>query len=426
MIPVSWTSLKEYVNARGISIQYTEDTVFYYLVAADSYSAFKAQISKTMPGDSADKTDFETNFQPTANRPTTSAFIDRTGSGSLTAQDVVVAANTQGMGSIVFNITGTWVGTIRAEYTVDAGATWNLMTGTDNSQSIFATTTVNDSFKLNCAGSAQVRLRMSAYTSGTAVVNWNAGQSINQIQAWNTNASSLKVAPRSDNINSTGTAGSLNADLVAAIDVGGYQSLEVTITGTWVGTVTFQGCDDNSTFVSASASNISNNLAGPVLTTTANGSFYVPLTFRYFRLRMTAYTSGTANCSHTFDTMTPTDLLPRNYLLTDGTNTAGITANTEIKMLDISNNGGTQAALTVGTSAVEVMVGGSPLANRKSCTLQNSSLVNIFWGYTNAVTTSTGTPIMVGQMYEWKVGTGTHIFVIAVGANNNTRITETA
>lgn len=101
------------------------------------------------------------------------------------------------------------------------------------------------------------------------------------------------------------------------------------------------------------------------------------------------------------------------------------TALGEIKSADVLNGGaGTQAALTVGTTAVEVRVGASPLANRKNVTLFNNSSVTMYWGFSNTVTVSSGTPIFKNQQVEWNVGPSQSIYVIAGTASNNARITE--
>lgn len=97
----------------------------------------------------------------------------------------------------------------------------------------------------------------------------------------------------------------------------------------------------------------------------------------------------------------------------------------EIKASDVLNSGnGVQAALVIGTTAVELKVGGSPLANRKLVTLYNNSNTTLYWGFTGAVTTLSGTPIVKGQQLAWSVGSSQSIFVIAGSAGNNTRITE--
>lgn len=323
MASLDWTTFKAFVDAKRLSIQWAEDTSFYYLSAVDAVDLFSCKISRTLPGDSSDLSDFETNYKSLGNA-SVSLASDRLGSGSLTALNTTVVANSEGASTAMFIVAGTWVGTISVQGSVDSGTTWSSIVATGSGQSVFTTTTSNDNIKVPCGGFNRVRLIMSAYTSGTATVLWDAGSGIGPVQVWNTNATSLKVAPRSDTINSTGSAGSLNADLVASIDVGGYQTMELQVTGTFVGTITFQGSEDNSTFVSVSASNISNTSSGPVTNTTTTGSFYIPLTARYFRARMTSYTSGTANGAWTFDTMSSGDIQARNVLLYDSSGT-GIT-----------------------------------------------------------------------------------------------------
>lgn len=112
----------------------------------------------------------------------------------------------------------------------------------------------------------------------------------------------------------------------------------------------------------------------------------------------------------------------------DGTEQTPVqaTANGEFLSADISNNGGTQGALTVGTSAVEAKVGASPLANRKTLTVHNNSNSTIYWGYTSGVTTANGTPLYKDQFAVWDVGPGTSVYLIAGSAGNETRVTENA
>lgn len=101
-------------------------------------------------------------------------------------------------------------------------------------------------------------------------------------------------------------------------------------------------------------------------------------------------------------------------------------SNGELQISDISNNGGVHGSLTVGTSAVEAKVGGSALANRKTLTIFNNSNADIYFGYSNTVTTAIGTPIFKSQFAEFEVGPSTTVWLIAGTAGNNTRITENA
>lgn len=157
---------------------------------------------------------------------------------------------------------------------------------------------------------------IQAAQSVKIVGNDSSGLENNPVGA--TSAGDLQVSPVSRNLSSSGSASSLNADAISSTDLQGYQSISVQITGTFVGTLTFQGSNDNSNFVSVQATNVSSSIATPVSTTTGTGLFYVPLLFRYFRLRMTSYTSGTATVTAVADSLTPNDLGARQSNLSQG------------------------------------------------------------------------------------------------------------
>lgn len=90
------------------------------------------------------------------------------------------------------------------------------------------------------------------------------------------------------------------------------------------------------------------------------------------------------------------------------------------------SSGGDQAALSVGTTAVEVKVGVSRLEGRKTVTLFNKSAATMYWGYKDTVTAATGTPIYADQFVSWQVTEDVSIFVIAETPGNDARITEVA
>lgn len=105
----------------------------------------------------------------------------------------------------------------------------------------------------------------------------------------------LPVAPQFTELASL-TAGSLNADLVPSTDVSAYKSISVHVTTAATGTLTFQCSNDNSTWATAFVTNPGGGNA-TIATTVATGNTGVytgSVYFRYFRVRMTAYTSGTA------------------------------------------------------------------------------------------------------------------------------------
>lgn len=75
------------------------------------------------------------------------------------------------------------------------------------------------------------------------------------------------------------------------LDTTGYNSVVVQLSGTWAGTVTFQSSNDGATWVSAIGWSVA-GAAVPVATSTGNGQWIIPAAGRYFRVAVTAYTSG--------------------------------------------------------------------------------------------------------------------------------------
>lgn len=98
------------------------------------------------------------------------------------------------------------------------------------------------------------------------------------------------------------------------------------------------------------------------------------------------------------------------------------TPNQDLGVTDLLVSGGVQAAMSVGTSAVAARVGVSNLSNRKSLTVLPTD-GNIYWGYTNAVTTSSGTVIYRDQQVTFAASDAVTIWLIAA-ASRNVRITE--
>jgi hypothetical protein len=81
-----------------------------------------------------------------------------------------VVVSTSGVGRVGLQVTGTYVGTVSFEASID-GLTYvalNLLPS--NSDTAASSTTSTGAWAGNVGGYAMVRARMSAYTSGTAVV----------------------------------------------------------------------------------------------------------------------------------------------------------------------------------------------------------------------------------------------------------------
>lgn len=104
--------------------------------------------------------------------------------------------------------------------------------------------------------------------------------------AWSANP------PSGQSVNS---ASALNVDLLD-IDATQFRAISAQITGTFSGTVSWQGSNDGGvTWVALSAPSVAATGSSYVASTTAPGMWLIPVSCRRVRLRMTAYTSGTAS-----------------------------------------------------------------------------------------------------------------------------------
>lgn len=108
-----------------------------------------------------------------------SASTDLIGTGNITALNGVVSVNTQGRGVIAFTVTGTWVATLTIQGTSD-NTNWVTLDGVGRpTNTRIQTTTVNNTFLVECAGFQFVRLIATAFTSGTITVSYDASIQIN-------------------------------------------------------------------------------------------------------------------------------------------------------------------------------------------------------------------------------------------------------
>jgi hypothetical protein len=84
----------------------------------------------------------------------------------------------------------------------------------------------------------------------------------------------------------------VNNDILASFDTEDYKYVSLQLTGTWVGTVEFQGSNDNGTFENIVVQNTGVVLEPYVLSMTVNGGVKIPVLFKFLRVRVTSYTSG--------------------------------------------------------------------------------------------------------------------------------------
>ena len=78
--------------------------------------------------------------------------------------------------SSVVAISGTWVGTVQFEASNDGGNTWSAINATPpNSTTAVTSSTGTGTWRINVSAMTNVRVRCSAYTSGTIVVKLSVG-----------------------------------------------------------------------------------------------------------------------------------------------------------------------------------------------------------------------------------------------------------
>ena len=86
---------------------------------------------------------------------------------------------------------------------------------------------------------------------------------------------------------------------------------------------------------------------------------------------------------------------------------------------------GYNKALSVTTTAQEVVYDTTPLSERKIITIQPLN-GDIYYGYSNGVTTSNGTKIFSNQFFPLEVGPELRVWVITATGTVDVRISEVA
>lgn len=89
---------------------------------------------------------------------------------------------------------------------------------------------------------------------------------------------------------------------------------------------------------------------------------------------------------------------------------------------DTANISSQYQALTISTTAVLAIGGGSVLANRKALFI-TATTGTVYWGTSNTVTTTTGQPLQFGQSITLNFGPTITVYLIAA-ISTNVRVTE--
>lgn len=115
--------------------------------------------------------------------------------------------------------------------------------------------------------------------------------------AWATTDTALVVTTRDLPIEISGTGSSLNADIIPSTNVSGYQSFALQLTqSAFVGGVSIQGSNDNSNWVNIPYAQTTNTSSNTSVISNA-GLYEGKLNYKFFRCRITSYTSGSVTLS---------------------------------------------------------------------------------------------------------------------------------
>jgi hypothetical protein len=182
------------------------------------------------------------------------------------------------------------------------------------------------------------------------------------------------------------TAGSLNADLVPSTDVSAYKwwSLHINANA-YSGTITFQGSNDNSGWISIEAESVSAVTTMATTVAAASVMYVGQAMFRYLRIRMTAYASGAAQGTLELYTTSPAPHVSGAVASQSGTWTVqpGNTANTTAWLFA---HGGTNTVAIAAGAAANTVVKAS--AGRIARILVTTTGTNPLQVFDNASTNS--------------------------------------
>jgi hypothetical protein len=196
------------------------------------------------------------------------------------------------------------------------------------------------------------------------------------------------------------------------------------------GLVKLKGGTDNTIIGNSSDSlkTTNTNASGASAVNIQDGGNSITVDATSLPLPTGASTSALQTTGNTTLSTIATELTDKSQFtkITDGTDTVKVTTNSNLSVSDGLRNGGVQGNLNLVTAntAYEAKVGGSRLSNRKSLTVH--ALADIYWGYDNTVTTSTGTPISNNQVWTWAIDPDStfQIWLVSSANNKNARITE--
>jgi len=267
--------------------------------SAPSYTtAQTSPLSLKVTGDLRTDSTIADGFLSTIATNTGTAATDFTTTGTIVANNGTVSINGQGVYTVSFSITGTWTATLVVEgQTPDSNWTQLPINIVANSLPYLQTPSVstNGTYTITGGGFTNVRIRASAFTSGTVSVAIDGALSQQTVIA-NTSSPDMYVtgaSAQTATVNNilTPTSGTTATDAQEFKSA----SVQVVSTGT-AGTFIFEGSNDNVNFQTIPVFNQLILTGTPItaaITATASQLVYsFPVNVRYIRLRIATTITG--------------------------------------------------------------------------------------------------------------------------------------
>lgn len=110
---------------------------------------------------------------------TNSGYVESSGSGTINALNGAVTISCPATSTAMLVVSGTWVATLAFEASVDSITYFSIQAQTVPGNAGVTSTVANGQFGLSVGGFQSVRIRASAYTSGTATVTYNTDSNAN-------------------------------------------------------------------------------------------------------------------------------------------------------------------------------------------------------------------------------------------------------
>jgi hypothetical protein len=257
----------------------------------------KAGIDQTTPG----VTNGVSQKAATTTSGTLQSAVSATGNGTIFSTD--------GMSSVIFTVSGTFVATVTFEGTEDGTNYTSLSSVQLGTTSISSTASVIGVYQAECSGLQNVRARVT-WTSGTSITVTAhaspvafAGKTVNANITDSTNISNvLKSDGTAAGQNALMTAGTYlsvpfttsTVQAVGSTDAGNYRSVSVQInTQGTSSTITFQGSNDNINWLSTVLVNTNSANSTPITSSGSVAIYSGNTQYRYFRLNVTGISALT-------------------------------------------------------------------------------------------------------------------------------------